>query len=119
MRSATRSAAPAQRLAAQAITAMSRANPRTALEVVPVATCFLLEQKLSLKGARCVALTRKGGKLREVGPLAGERRPRFAGFLRGSDVLQEEGVDHALRKGLRRGARFFGLRGDRRGKSLE
>src|SRR5450432_2499544 len=119
MRSATRSAAPAHRLAAQASAATSRASPRIAVEFTPAATSFLLEQKLSLKGAWCVDLTRKGGKLREVGPLASERRPGFAGLLRGSDVLQEKRVQHALREGLRRGAGFLGLRGDRRGKRLE
>src|SRR5450432_2322143 len=119
MSSATRSAAPAHRLAAHAIAAMSRVSPRIVVEFVPAATSFLPEQKLSLKGAWCVDLTRKGGKLREIGPLASERRPGFAGLLRGSDVLQEKRVQHALREGLRRGAGFLGLRGEGRGKGLE
>src|SRR4051812_41610624 len=117
MRSATRSAAAAARLAAQAIAASHPLAPRIIVDSPRAATSPPSKENypsktVEMRGSfdRVAASgrsTRQGGQRLDIGPLAGERHPCVARILCGADILEEERVRDALREALRAHARFL------------
>src|SRR5438105_3528862 len=77
------------------------------------------ERKIIAQRTRPAELARQGGELGQVGTFPREGGPGLARILRRADILEEESVEHAIRKAAPRGARLLDLRQGLRGQRLE